>query len=151
MSKIRIHYKMNKPQREFQSDTQTKFLHLSGGYGLGKTTGLVMKGLHLSFLNQPHPGGLLVTNFRDYKRDVLPIIIDTFLQNNIPYSYHKTDHLFTFPWSRGGLYVASSENRLAGPNWAYGLVNELTLIPCERYKYLIGRVRVQGAQCPQIA
>lgn len=143
----------NKHQKEFDEDLTTKFLHLNSGYGGGKTFALVQKGLKLSYLNRPYPGGLVVPSFRDYKRDVLPIMEDVLDQAKLidKCRYHKTDAYWQFPWTPGKLYVASAETKLRGPNWAYALINEITLMPWERYREAVGRVRIKNTPNPQIA
>ena len=130
---------------------ETKFLHLSGGFGSGKSHGLVMKALYLSVTNKPFPGGLVCPSYSDYKRDILPLLEDTLLKNRIKYEHHKTENWFRFPWSPGKLYIATAERPLRGPNWAYALINEVTLIPLERYREVVSRVRIKGAKYPQIA
>lgn len=150
MPKINIDWKPVGAQRDFFLDDKSKFLHLSAGYGFGKTRSLIMKMLRLSYLNRPWPGGLVCPSFTDYKRDVLPALEDILYQFRIPYDHHGSDHKFRFPWSRGWLYVATAEKKLRGPNWGYAGINELTLIPLERYREVIGRVRLKGCRAPQI-
>lgn len=150
MQKYKIKYKKNKHQKEFHEDLTTRFLHMSTGFGGGKTYALVMKALQLSLKNTPHPGGLICPDFQEFKKDVLPEMENILEKNNIPYKYHKTDHYFTFPWSRGRLYIVSADKAIRGPNWAYALINEVTLIPLLKYKEVIGRVRVKTAKFPQI-
>ena len=150
IQKLKLEITPNKHQKEFLDDMFTKLLHLSTGFGGGKTHVLCYKMLMLSYLNRPHPGGLVVPDFRDYKKDVLPEFESILEKNNIKYHYHQTEHYFKFPWSRGRLYVVSAEKKLRGPNWAYAGINEVTLIPLVRYKEVLGRVRLKGAKCPQI-
>lgn len=150
MQRYKIRYKQNRHQREFHKDLVSRFLHLSTGFGGGKTYGLVMKALQLSQLNAPYPGGLVCPDFQEFKKDVLPEMESILLRNKIPYKYHKTDHYFTFPWSQGKLYVVSADKPIRGPNWAYALINEVTLIPLLKYKEVIGRVRVKKARIPQV-
>lgn len=149
--KLAIRYKQNKHQIDFHSDLETKFLHLSSGFGGGKSYALLMKLLKLSFLNRPYPGGLIVPDFSEFKKDLHPMLEEILELNKINYHYHKTDHTYQFPWSRGKLYVVSAEKKLRGPNWAYAGINEALLIPIERYREVVGRVRIAGAKCPQIA
>lgn len=144
-------YKANPHQKEFIKDTTSKFLHLSSGFGGGKTFILAYKLLHLSYLNCPHHGGLVVPDFKDFKRDVLPEMESILETNNIPYKFHGSEHWFQFPWTPGRLYVTSAEKKLRGPNWAYAGINEVTLMPLVRYKEVIGRVRIKGSKFPQIA
>lgn len=149
--KVRIHYDANEHQQAFHDDDVSKFLHLSGGFGSGKTHGLCKKVLKLSWLNRPYAGGLVAPSYNDFKNDVLPEMEKILDENRLQYTYHKTDHYFKFPWTKGRLYVATAEKRLRGPNWSYAAINEVTLIPLVRYREVVGRVRVKGARCPQIA
>ena len=47
--------------------------------------------------------------------------------------------------------MATAEKPLKGPNWAYAVINELTLINFDRYRETIARVRLKKAPVPQIA
>lgn len=147
----RILYKQNKHQQIFHSDLETKFLHLSGGYGSGKTFGLIQKTFQLSRLNRNLNGGLVCPSFADFKRDVMVLIEEVCDQNRIKYKYHKTEHWYRFPWSSGRVFVATAEKPLKGPNWAFAAINELTLLPFDRYREVISRVRLKKASHPQIA
>jgi hypothetical protein len=151
VKKYSLSGKLNPHQKEFFEDDESKFLHMSGGYASGKSFGLILKSLRLSRLNQGFDGGLICPTFKDFKRDIYPLMSDILEQNKIPERYHKTEHYYEFPWSSGKLYVVSAENQLRGPNWAYATINELTLIDLVRYREVIGRVRVKGSTCPQIA
>ena len=138
---------------EFDEDLTSPFLHLSTGFGGGKSYALVMKALRLSMLNAPYSGGLMAPTYGELKRDIIPIFDDIFESNNLTryVKYHGTDHYYTFPWTKGRLYLFTAENKLRGPNLGYFLINESTLIKHERYKEAVGRVRVKGAPYPQIA
>jgi hypothetical protein len=109
-----------------------------------------MKALKLSKLNAPYHGAIVAPDYQEFKKDVLPEMEQILQKNNIPYKYHKTDHYFTFPWTRGKLFVASADKPIRGPNWAFALINEVTLIPLEKYKEVIGRIRVKKAKFPQL-
>jgi hypothetical protein len=146
----KIIYDRNPHQKELDEDLTSPLLHVSTGFGGGKTYGLCMKLLKLSILNAPYGGGLVVPSYKEYKRDVAPELQNILDKNKIPYKYNKTDFWYTFPWSKGKLQVVSAENEIRGDNWAYAGINEVTLIPLMRYKETIGRVRVKGAKCPQI-
>lgn len=102
-------------------------------------------------INAPHAGGCLVPDFQEFKKDMLPEMQGILEANNIPYTYHQTDKYFKFPWSTGKLYIVSADKSIRGPNWAYAGVNEVTLCPLEKYKEVIGRIRVKGAKCAQLA
>jgi hypothetical protein len=152
MINAQIHYKRNKHQDPFHQDVTSKFLHLSTGFGGGKSTATAMKLFQLSWINQGFDSGCVVPSIADYKKDLLPIMEDTLHQNRVRYHYHQTDKVWTFPWSRRGrVYIASAEKSLRGPNWASCVINELGEIQHLRYREAIGRVRVKGAVCSQIA
>ncbi len=138
-------------QWDFIKDDQTKFLHLSAGYGFGKTRTLCYKILDLSKKNFPHPGGLVVPSYTDFSRDVKVAMAEILDQHRIKYQYHGGEHWYKFPWTPGRIYVATAEKQIRGPNWAYAAINELTLISLERYREVAGRVRLKGAKNPQIA
>jgi len=117
----------------------------------GKSYALAMKVFQLSYLNRPYAGGFLSPTYGEFKKDMLLIFEELLDKHKIKYHYHRTDLWFQFPWSPGRVYVHSGERKLRGPNWAFAGINELTLIPLERYLEVLGRVRVKGAKVPQIA
>jgi len=141
---------MHPHQRDFHNDLHSRFLHISGGYGSGKTYSLCMKALKFRWINRQHNGGLTAPSYPDLKKDVLPTFEDIFERNNIPHSYHKTDKVFSFPWCKGKLYLFTAENKIRGPNLSDMGINEATLISRERYMECVGRVRVKGAACSQV-
>lgn len=147
---MKINFKPVGAQKEFFNDDLTKLLHLSAGYGFGKTTILLYKILKLSRLNFPFHGGLVVPTYTDFKRDVMPSFENIFEKHKIRARFHGGDHYYNFPWTTGRLYITTAERKIRGPNWAYAGINELTLISMERYREVIGRVRVKGAKAPQI-
>lgn len=151
--KVRWKYRKNKHQVQFHDDVMTKFLLLSGGYGSGKSYGLVMKAFQLSWLNRDLPGGLLVPSYTEYMRDVLPQLTEILEEHRLMKycKYHGSHRTWTFPWSKAPLYVVTAEKKLKGPNWAYGLINEVGLIHFDRFREMMGRIRIRGAPCPQIA
>jgi len=89
--------------------------------------------------------------YRDFKRDMQPLIEEYFDKYKINAFYHRQDQYYLLPYSKGKLYVVTAERPLRGPNWAYGLVNEITLIDIQRFREFIGRVRLQNATLPQVA
>ncbi len=149
--KYRVRAKLNPHQREGMTDIVSKFLHLSTGFGGGKSFWLVLKNFQLTQLNRHLPGGCVVPSIADFKKDLLPLFEEILEANRIKYRYHKTDKWFRFPWSRGKLQIATAEKKIRGPNWAFATMNESTLITHERYKETVGRVRLKKATCPQIA
>ncbi len=151
MRKFRFKWNPVGTQYDFYKDDTTKFLHMSGGYGSGKSKTLCHKLLKLSKLNAPYPGGLVVPSYSDFTRDVKVALEDIFHESNINAEYHGGEHRYKLPWTKGYLYIATAEKKIRGPNWAYAGINELTLINLERYREVIGRVRIKGASHPQIA
>jgi hypothetical protein len=149
--KIPISYKKNAHQEQFHCDLASKIIHLSAGYSAGKSHALCMKALQLSAINRKVDGGLLCPTFKDFKKDILPLFEKIFEENQIQFKFHRQDHYFIFPWSKKKLWIVSGENKLRGPNWGYALVNEVTLIPLERFREVLARVRDKGAVIPQIA
>jgi hypothetical protein len=128
----------------------SRFIHLSGGYSSGKTYSLCMKALKFRWINRNYSGGLTAPSYSELKKDVLPTFEHIFEVNRIPYRYHQTDKVFTFPWCRGKLYLFTAENKIRGPNLSDMGINEATLISRERYLECIGRVRVKGAAHLQV-
>lgn len=150
MKKIKFNWHPVGAQYDFWRDDDTKFLHMSGGYGSGKSKTLCHKLLKLSYLNRPYAGGLVVPAFSDFTRDVKVAMEDIFHESNIKAEFHGGEHRYKLPWTKGYMYVATAEKKIRGPNWAYAGINELTLIKMERYREVIGRVRVKGAPNAQI-
>jgi hypothetical protein len=146
--KVSWRYNKNPHQREFHSDDVAKYLHLSAGMGAGKTHALIMKLIKLSFINRDMPGGLLCPTYGDFKRDVKPLFEEILEDHRIKYTYRDTK--FRFPWTKAPLYVVTGKNKIRGPNWAYGGINEVTLIPYVRYREFIARIRLKDARCSQI-
>lgn len=148
--KYKILYDKNPHQKELEDDVTSPLLHLSTGFGGGKTYGLCMKMLQLAMINRNLHGGLVVPSYKEFKRDVALEMQSILEANRIPYRFHKSDFWYSFPFTKGKLFVVSAENEIRGPNWAYAGINEVTLMPLMRYKEVIGRVRVKGAKRPQI-
>ncbi len=122
----------------------------SGGLGGGKTYLLAMKALQLSFINKGYAGGFLAPSYREFKRDILPTIEEIMAENRVRgWRYHKQDQCFYFPWTNAPLYVFTGEKAIAGPNLAYCLINEYSLIQYERVKEMLRRVRVKNAPAKQ--
>ena len=110
-----------------------------------------MKVLELSYLNRPYDGGLFAPTYPEYSRDILPIMIEILNTNNLNFDYHQTKKEWRFPWSKGVLTGITCEKRIRGPNLAYAAINEPGLTTYERYKEILGRVRIKAAKFPQVA
>lgn len=149
--KSRVNSTLVGAQYDFMRDDTTKFLHLSAGYGFGKTRTLCLKLIDLSYKNRNLDGGLVVPSYTDFTRDVKVAMEDIFDEFKINAKFHGSEHKYTFPWSKGNLYVATAEKKIRGPNWAFAGINELTLIKIASYREVIGRVRIKNAPHPQIA
>lgn len=151
---MKIRYAKNKHQREFDNDLSTKQLFLSSGFGGGKSYGLVMKHLKLSYLNRPFRTGIFVPSVPEYKKDLLPQLEEILEENNVTshprFDYNKSDRIWTFPWTQGKCYVFTCAQRIRGPNIACASINEPGLIAYKRYKEILGRVRIKRAPFPQI-
>lgn len=149
--KIHVGYEPVRHQKLFHEDLTSFLLHLSAGMGAGKTHSLIMKMFQLSAINHAYPGGLVCPDLKEFKKDVLPGIEDICDKNKIRFEHHKTENWLKFPWqTRGKVYVVSAEKKIRGPNWAYALINEVTLIDLVRYKEVIARVRIREAPIKQI-
>lgn len=148
--KLQIRYKQLPHQAAFHNDLHSRFLHISGGYSSGKTFSLCMKALKMRWINRQYSGGLTAPSYAELKKDVLPTFEEIFESNKIQYRYHQTDHVFSFPWCKGKLYLFTAEKKIRGPNLSDMAINEATLITRERYNECVGRVRIKGAACPQI-
>jgi hypothetical protein len=148
---LKVKYAKNKHQILFHEDLTSKYLHLSTGYGGGKSHALVMKLIQLSIKNRDYNGGLVCPSYADFKRDMMVLIEEICDRNRIKFRYHKTEHWYSFPWTSGKIYIATGEKALKGPNWAFACINELTLLEFERFREVIARVRLKKASYPQIA
>lgn len=140
-------------QDQFHESRKPK-VYLSAGYGAGKTYSLCMKMFYLMALNRGLAGGLLAPTLKMFKRDVLPTIREICEDNGIPYKYHKTDSYFYFPDTKSTVYVFHGEDdgqSIRGPNLAFMLINEVTLISKATFDAAIARVRVKTAGLLQVA
>lgn len=146
---IKIRFDPLPTQAKIFDDNDTDIIMASQGLGGGKSYALCMKILKLSMQNRPHSGGVMAPTYREFRRDLLPIFEDILESNNIKYKFHKSEQWFRFPWSKGKLYVFTSERAVAGPNLAYCGINEFSLMPFDRVNEMLRRVRVKGAANPQ--
>lgn len=142
---VRIKFDYLPAQGKMFSDDDTGTMIYSGGLGSGKTYCLVMKALKLSCINKGFAGGFLCPSYADFKKDVYPTFVEILERHRVKYRYHQSDKTFHFPWSKAPLYVFTAEKPIAGPNLAYCLINEYSLINYTRVNEMLRRVRVKRA------
>lgn len=149
--KLRVKYSKLAHQREFDDDVTTRFLHLSGGYGSGKSYSLCMKALKFRWLNRWSSGGIVAPTYPELKKDVIELMTEEILEpNKIPYKYNKSYKIFTFPWCKGKLFCFTAEKKIRGPNLSDIGLNEVTLMKKKNYMDAVGRVRHKRALYPQV-
>lgn len=151
--KQRISVDLLPPQLECFGDLVSRFLYLSGGYGSGKTFMLVVKMLQLMDANRGLPGGLLGPNTKMIKRDVIPTIKNICGDNYVQFRHNKSEGELFFPATNSTVYIFHAEDdgeSIAGPNLAWGVVNEASLCSWEAFRAFVGRIRLKGAPFPQI-
>lgn len=140
-------------QDAFQESRKNK-VYLSAGYGAGKTYSLCMKGFLLFNENKGFPGGILCPTIKMYKRDVYPTMLNICKENGIPFKYNKSDLMWFFPDTATTIYIFHSEDdgaSIKGPNLAFMLINEVTLVSQMAFLSALARVRIKNAGLPQIA
>jgi hypothetical protein len=140
-------------QEAFQESTKPK-VYLSAGFGAGKTYSLIMKGFELMSVNAGLAGGIVAPTTKMYKRDVVPTIKDICRENHIRYSYNKSDMQWFFPDSASTIYVFHGEDdgdSIKGPNLAWMLMNEVTLLSKRAFLMALARVRLKKAKRLQVA
>jgi len=149
MSSIKINFNYLPHQREIYLDDTTKEVALFAGLGSGKTRTLCEKILRLSWLNKGFQGGVLAPSYREYHRDIEPCLIDEVfpayqLKENRHWFYNRSKLEFRFSWNKKKVYIFTAEKAIAGPNLAYMLINEPSLIPYIRIKEARARVRAKS-------
>jgi hypothetical protein len=141
-------------QEKIYYDDKTETLMQSAGLGSGKSYALCRKLLKLSAINRHVPGGVLAPTFSDYKRDIEPMM-EGILRDSLGmiegkhYKYNRTDKTWRFCWSKAPLYVFTAERPIAGPNLGWAGVNEFSMIPYERLKEFLRRVRIKDVPIKQ--
>lgn len=151
--KQRISVDLLPPQLDCFADLKTRFLYMSGGYGSGKTFTLVVKMLQLMDANRGLPGGLLGPNTKMLKRDVIPTIRQICGENYVQFRHNKADGELFFPATNTTVYLFHAEDdgeSIAGPNLAWGVVNEASLCSWEAFRAFVGRIRLKTAPHAQI-
>ncbi len=140
-------------QEEFHNSTKPK-VYLSGGYGSGKTYSLVMKMFQLMHINRGLPGGMVTPTLKMFKRDVLPTIQEICTENEIYFKFHRETTTLLFPTTQSKVYIFHGEDHgesIKGPNLAFMLFNECTLISKPTFDSALSRVRLKKATLRQVA
>jgi phage terminase large subunit len=135
-------------------ESRKPMVYLSTGYGGGKSYSLVMKAFQLMDINFGMPGGLLCPSLKMFKRDVLPLFREICSENGVPFKFNKQDFYFQFPDTKSIIYVFHDEDKgasIRGPNLAFMLINEVTLVSKEGFDAALGRVRIKKAPFRQTA
>lgn len=99
--------------------------------------------------NRGMPGGILSPTTKMYKRDIVPTIQEICDENKIRYKYNKSDMIWNFPDAGATVYTFHAEDEgrsIRGPNLAWGLINEYTLIDRLSYLAFIARIRLKKAK-----
>jgi hypothetical protein len=155
MAKIVIKTHMMDSQRQFITDIVTRFIMMFGGYGSGKTHALVLKMFQLAKLNPGLPGGMCCPDYGMFYRDVMPIIEQICAENNIIIEEHKGKPKYLYiPELKVKIYIfhgADKGKSIRGPNLAWILLNEVTLLDWETAKACFSRVRLKAARVLQVA
>ena len=141
-------------QKLVYEDNFTNIIMQSAGLGSGKSHGAVRKALQLSALNHGHSGGFLCPTYADFKRDIKPLFEEILeehmgLKRDKHYWFHGTDKTYKFIWNKKPLFIFTGEKPIAGPNLAYCLINEFSLIQFDRINEMMRRVRVKNAPVKQ--
>lgn len=153
MALIKVNYNKLPYQDEFH-ELLDFYAVLSAGMGAGKTFSLCMKGLRLMNQNRGLPGGMLCPDLKMFKRDVLPTFDDICAKNRIPFKFNRSDSMLIFPVTRTKMMIFHGEDdgrSIRGPNLAFGLVNEVTLLSREAFDAFAARIRLKEAKVQQIA
>jgi hypothetical protein len=120
----------------------------------GKSHVGVRKAIQLSALNAGYSGGFLCPSYSDFRKDIKPLFEEILeehmgLQENVHWWFHKTQKEYRFIWNKKPLYIFTGESPIAGPNLAYCIINEYSLMKWERINEMLRRVRVAGAKYKQ--
>lgn len=141
-------------QREFiDSDAET--VAFVGGYGSGKTRGLVYKSLLLGLRNAPCMQMYVMPTYTLLRDAVVPTFQEVFADLKIPYRYVSNDHdLYIENGPQSFKVLLRSGDRpesLVGSNLGSLLIDEPALQDEEVFKRTIARVRDPRAKLLQTA
>lgn len=145
----------NRLPYQAQFDESTKFYDcLFAGYGAGKTYALVMKMLRLAAKNPGLPGGFLCPDMQMFKRDVIPTLDSIKAESGINCVFKSNPARIMLYDFGVVVYVFHGEDdgqSIRGPNLAWGVINEVTLLSEKAFKAFLARVRIKAATLRQIA
>lgn len=148
-----LRLRLLEPQLEFVQALETNALY-SGGYGAGKTHGLIVRQLTMTARFPSVPHGLASPTKSGSERDVKPAARDLLRDLGVSFREHKTHHWLQPEWCTGqygsaGLQFASCDkpDSLKGPNWGTCGINEPGIIKREAYDVLRSRLRVSLLEC----
>lgn len=118
-----------------------------GGFGSGKTLIACMKAVFLSQIHSGLPGIVVSPTFRMMNMTVLPTMFDSILAPMGLLDHCKwrsSDKILTMPWNSVILFASAERpSRLRGPNLAWGIMDEATIVDnfYEAYISLSTRLR----------
>ena len=135
---------------------RARFLAMFGGYGSGKTHGLILKMFQLMDANPGLPGGLVCPDKVMFNRDVYPLICDLCAESGVEFRYRCGNGRWEmiFPATKTTVYIfhgMAKGRNIRGPNLAWMILNEMTLLDHATFMAAVGRVRLASAPFPQIA
>lgn len=136
--------------------SRARFVAMFGGYGSGKTHGLIYKMFQLMDANPGLPGGIICPDKVMFNRDVYPLIMEICGDSGIEFKYRNGGGRWEmfFPTTKTTVYIfhgMAKGRNIRGPNLAWMLYNEMTLLDHATFKAGVGRVRLKNAPFPQIA
>ncbi len=128
-------------QRELLEST-AKVVSFVGGYGSGKTRGLVYKAIQLALENPGCIGMFVEPSYTMIKDVAVPSFQEILEELQIPYRYMMNDHVMIIGSKHRILFRSGDEpNRLVGVNAAYALMDEPAKQSEEVAKALVSRLR----------
>lgn len=138
-------------QAEFINAPEPTVL-FSGGYGAGKTTGLLWRELRIC-ADYPHLAhGLLGPTYKALRKDMEGPMRALLREMGFAFQENKSDHHIRPEWCTAedaGIWFGGCDNpdALKGPNWASVGFNEPGIIKREAYEVGISRARVPLFHC----
>lgn len=124
----------------------------SGGYGSGKTHGLVVRMARLSGLFPHVAHGLLGPTYTALRKDMIGPMRSLLRGWGVRFTENRQDHHLRPEWCTepdAGIWFAGCDrpDSLKGPNWGSVGINEPGIIDREAYEVAISRARVPLFVC----